>query len=81
MALLEGGPCKGRSSAGLRLWTDVDVGYGGMIDGFDVVDNDKDAARKDEHHGDDAESSDSIEAQEDVCSGPIRRDGMDDRKS
>ena len=52
-----------------------------MIDGFDVVDDDKDAARKDEHHGDDAESSDSIEAQEDVCSGLTRRDVMNDAKS
>ena len=51
-----------------------------MIDGFDVVDDDKDAACKDEHHGDDAESSDGIEAQEDVYSGPARRDGMDDAK-
>ena len=81
MALLEG---KGRSS-GLRLSTDVvavshvDVGCGGVIDGF-VVDDDKDAARKDEHHGDDAESSDSIEAQEDVYSGPTRRYGMGDAK-
>ena len=79
MALLEG---KGRSS-GLRLSTDVvavshvDVGCGGVIDGFDVVDEDKDAARKDEHHGDDAEGADGIEAQEDVYSGPARRDGMD----
>ena len=83
MALLEG---KGRSS-GLRLSTDVvavshvDVGCDGVIDGFDVVDDDKDAARKDEHHGDDAESSDGIEAQEDVCSGLTRQDGMNDAKS
>ena len=52
-----------------------------MIDGFDVVDDDKDAARKDEHHGDDAESSDGMEAQEDVCSGLTCRDGMNDAKS
>ena len=48
-----------------------------MIVGFDVVDEDKDAAREDEHHGDDAEGADGIEAQEDVYSGRARRDGMD----
>ena len=37
-----------------------------MIDGIDVVDKDKDAARKDEHHGDDAESADGIEPDEEV---------------
>ena len=39
-----------------------------MIDGFDVVDDGKDAARKDEHRVDDAESSDGIEAQSVVAS-------------
>ena len=52
-----------------------------MVHSLDVVNEDKDAAREDEHHGDDAEGADAIDAQEDVCRGPTRRDGMDDTKS
>ena len=47
-----------------------------MIDGFDDIDDNKDAAHKDEHHGDDTESYNGMEAQEDVCSGLTWRDGI-----
>lgn len=38
-----------------------------MVDGFDVLDEDKDAAREDKEHRDDAERSDGIQANEEVC--------------
>ena len=37
-----------------------------VVDGFDVLDEDKDAARENEYHGDDAESTNGIEAEEEV---------------
>lgn len=37
-----------------------------MIDCFNVVDEDKDAAREHEEHGDDAESTDGIETEKDI---------------
>ena len=45
----------------------VDIGCGGMVDCFDVVDEDKDAAREDKQHRDDAEGANGIQAKEDVC--------------
>ena len=37
---------------------------GEAVDGFDVIDEDKDARGEDEDHRDDAEYADAIEAQE-----------------
>ena len=44
-----------------------------VVDGFDVLDEDKDAARKDEEHGDDAERSDGIQANEEICAKMSKR--------
>lgn len=47
------------------------------MEGLDVFGHDEDATGKDQHQRDDAESANSVQAKEDVCSGawstsPIR---------